>query len=1360
MCQQTAQQSPHRKVRHPRAGVLSLDTVGPLVKARDAENHVAKFFLAGAFTWAVPADIEAIKDAEAEDPAEVPDQAPVIEEAEEENPQIRDEPEESRDEVRGDAGNAGGERAHVHPRDLREEVIEVEEEEEEGREDHQVRGEDEEPRDEIRGDAGNAGGERAHMHPRDLGEEEGGKEEGEDQRVDFKIKTFRLAIPMATKSAPEVTRAAMEMVLQLKMDGYTVNAIHTDRGREFLSSFRRWTSQRGIILTQTPGDDHQGNGRVEQTVKELKNQVRRTLLQGGADSAWWPWALRYVAEVNRSFRTGKEPNWPSFMQTVVVRKRRWKRGGFEPTMEHAVYLAPSPENHGHWIQSGEDRPRLTRCILRRAQERPDESYWLALERETLDALSDRRRLRGKSSIRSMQRTEKGREESREESEEEESCQPEEVARIRQVIEEEMQMMFEDDPELTAHEMFILGKVKKMIEAEVKDEEVLQTKIISSQEVIQDWSNWLPAVESEVASLIQEKEAFKEITKQELEVLIRETHRKGGKVEVLPSKLVFTKKPAGSSHKKKVRWVVCGNYEEKKPEDTYSAGADAAALRLLIAAASYHQWEGGTLDVRTAFLNADMKAASDFEVLVIRPPQVMYEKGVIKIGSCFIPLKAVYGFRRSPKLWGNTRDDFLSQVEIQVEIDGRPVELQLIQMESEPNLWKVVLNTQEEEEDSMYGLLMTYVDDMLVVGKPEVVAAVMKCIRKKWETSEPDSVDLPIRFLGMEISRTWNSETNRFDWYLTQESYIRDMLQKEETSKSRKVPISRDLSLTPEQDEEHRTAEQVKEAQKAVGEALWLVTRTRPDIMYATSKMGSSITKHPKRVLEIFENVKGYLNETADWGLLFKTVPDPEVMLEAESDASFAPQGSESHGAYLVKVCNCPIFWRSGRQGLVSLSTAEAEMIEVVESMIAGESVSVVALEMFPNLRKRMWSDSQSAVAILTMEGGNWRTRHLRMRAAAARQAIRSGEWAIQHCMGENLAIDAGTKALSSSRFEKLREGLGMKKRPKQPTEEKKEEKEEEKKNEISADVAANVLKLITAAAIISTARGQGQEEEDDYNGGFEFHDLVIIYTVFVVGVTLFVQWILNWGVGGGNTQGEAPQRRSLSSGEKSQVPSDAGLASSELAHTHLGDGLQDRAGSAGVGLARTLSCDRTDTSSGPVPGDENPGESIRNDADTVGGEPGRMHFRDQTEEEEEVSPVSQDTAEDQAIAVLLEEEFEKIKREEEEMWRERQRSPGRFFAQGDDPGYQLSYQVLMTRFGSVYHLSHDCNYLKAPKTGPAFNMEWCRLCKQVAKRGRGRTPPGVDFWVTTSDEPFHTDGRCPHNPKTRKARMCSFCGAH
>ena len=187
-------------------------------------------------------------------------------------------------------------------------------------------------------------------------------------------------------------------------------------------------------------------------------------------------------------------------------------------------------------------------------------------------------------------------------------------------------------------------------------------------------------------------------------------------------------------------------------------------------------------------------------------------------------------------------------------------LRLSPMEAEPILWMILkqCDLSGDEEPQLKGLLMTYVDDMMVAGDESVVTSVMEALQSKWTTSTPDRVSsVPIRFLGTEITK--HEHDGRDVWLLSQESYVRDLVaQGGEEVKKRKIPITRDQSSQLEEPEEGVTPEKVKRAQKEVGELLWLVTRTRPELMFAVSKIGSATTKAPDLVHEIYKQVLGYL----------------------------------------------------------------------------------------------------------------------------------------------------------------------------------------------------------------------------------------------------------------------------------------------------------------------------------------------------------------------------------------------------------------------------------------------------------------------------------------------------------------------
>ena len=90
---------------------------------------------------------------------------------------------------------------------------------------------------------------------------------------------------------------------------------------------------------------------------------------------------------------------------------------------------------------------------------------------------------------------------------------------------------------------------------------------SPQEVAKKWSEWRPAVDAEINFLLQEKEAMEEVSGERLKELLSQAEENGTTVEFLPSKLVFTKKPGKKGGRPKVRWVICGNFQTKREDES-------------------------------------------------------------------------------------------------------------------------------------------------------------------------------------------------------------------------------------------------------------------------------------------------------------------------------------------------------------------------------------------------------------------------------------------------------------------------------------------------------------------------------------------------------------------------------------------------------------------------------------------------------------------------------------------------------------------------------------------------------------------------------------------------------------------------
>ena len=368
------------------------------------------------------------------------------------------------------------------------------------------------------------------------------------------------------------------------------------------------------------------------------------------------------------------------------------------------------------------------------------------------------------------------------------------------------------------------------------------KVVGVQEMLKELPLWDPAIRSEMDSLFVQKEALRVVPREEVE----DIRRRHPDLNSLPAKLVITRKAGG---KRKIRIVVCGNYAEKNPEDElYAGGSDSISLRAALKKASQEGWLGVTADLRTAFLNAPLPGGGeeDGTLVMINPPRLLVKLGYVEPTVQWMAIKAMYGLRQSPKTWGDFRDATLAKMEW--EVDGEIISLQ--PLASDPNVWRLVTTTDEIEQTTV-GLMLVYVDDLMLLARLEMLRRTLERIKEDWalSLSEPEWLNdrSPVRFLGVEV---WLTSEGIF---LKKENYVRDLFKRNDEVEgvSSGVPITKDQAVALDEEDPSKTAEDVRMAQKATGELMWLATKTRPDLMYVMSRMsqvGGQVRKYLRKTL--------------------------------------------------------------------------------------------------------------------------------------------------------------------------------------------------------------------------------------------------------------------------------------------------------------------------------------------------------------------------------------------------------------------------------------------------------------------------------------------------------------------------------
>ena len=525
--------------------------------------------------------------------------------------------------------------------------------------------------------------------------------------------------------------------------------------------------------------------------------------------------------------------------------------------------------------------------------------------------------------------------------------------------------------------------------------------------------WMPSIHKEIGVI---EKAVRRLPPAEV--------RSGGwlrskEVKVVPSKFVFTVKPPDPAeaslatrkgqayHKRKARLVACGNHAPGTGSEVYASGAAAETLRCFVVLNSKRRWCIGSLDVTSAFLLTPIPQGRGFPVFALTPPRLLVRLGLAEEGELWILTHAVYGLRESPKLWSDFRDCQLRA--LRCVVDG--VELQLQQGRLDPNWWRIVRTS----DGVVVGGLLTYVDDLLLAGSKEVIAALATAIQGIWKTTPLAlaTAESPLRFLRVEI------HVQGSGFVLSQEAYAEELLRLNSVKPTArgKIPCPRDLvSFDTLLTDESPTEESVRTAQRLTGEILWLSQRTRPDLAFTACVLASLSTKAPERAARIAEKALAYVQSTKGFAL---TADADDTGLIAYSDASYAPEGNRSHTGWVVFLHGSPVCWRSARQAFVTLSTAESELVAGLDAVVALQSAEAMLSDFgITGLDKTLRVDSQSALAIAVGQG-SWRTRHLRVRANYLRELYEAGEAIPVYCPGAEQAADLLTKALPSARILEL-----------------------------------------------------------------------------------------------------------------------------------------------------------------------------------------------------------------------------------------------------------------------------------------------------------------------------------------------------
>ena len=267
--------------------------------------------------------------------------------------------------------------------------------------------------------------------------------------------------------------------------------------------------------------------------------------------------------------------------------------------------------------------------------------------------------------------------------------------------------------------------------------------VSLDEVKKNLDKWKGSARKEYVNLKEAKEAFDVVKRKDLPADCR----------VVPGTSVFTVKPDGASFRRKTRFVACGNFvpaDESLP-DLFATGLDASSPRTMLSFTAKNvkdgTWQAALTDIRQAFVLAPWIGGP----VGIQPPSIATMLGLCEPDDLWLVRKSLYGLREAPAVWAKFRDSVLRNVTWTTMRDGKEHHCALKQLTADEQIWRMV----EVDTGTILGYALVYVDDVLMIGCPEVVKSFCGWLAEKWECDDLTvlSESSPLRFLGMEVHLT-------------------------------------------------------------------------------------------------------------------------------------------------------------------------------------------------------------------------------------------------------------------------------------------------------------------------------------------------------------------------------------------------------------------------------------------------------------------------------------------------------------------------------------------------------------------------------------------------------------------------------
>ena len=431
-------------------------------------------------------------------------------------------------------------------------------------------------------------------------------------------------------------------------------------------------------------------------------------------------------------------------------------------------------------------------------------------------------------------------------------------------------------------------------------------------------------------------------------------------------------------------------------ETFSPVLKYNSLRTILAIAVHRDLDISLLDVKTAFLNGDLKE----EVFMEQP------EGLILPGKedhvCLLK-KSLYGLKQAPRMWNEKFNRFLVKFGL-----------------SRSEFDSCVYFRRNSKEILIVAI---FVDDALVCASNKLLAKGVT----DFLSEEFDMHCLPAtRFLGLDLHK----EDGRL--VVNQPEFIKKILIKfyMESCNATSIPMDPGIRLTtemsPTSEEEKNDMANVP-YREAVGCLLYLSITCRPDISFAVSQVAKFCQKPGRAHWNAVKKIIAYLSGTTQRGIVFEKKEGPPIFGYTDADYGGDLDNRYSTSGSTFFVHGNLVSWSSKRQKCVSLSTTEAEYVAASDSSKEAVWLSSLLIEIGETSKQPVpiFCDNQSAIQSIRNPAFHQRTKHIDIKYHFVRSLQENQIIDVSFVPSKEQKADMFTKPLPRSEFNRMCTNLGM-----------------------------------------------------------------------------------------------------------------------------------------------------------------------------------------------------------------------------------------------------------------------------------------------------------------------------------------------